>query len=361
MTVLRKHKGKRAKAFGALAAMAFMLGCTNDRVDPDRLYFDGIVHRETVSAQKAELPRGPRCGSTALISDGKRNNAVSRADTVYRVGGGDHLRFNIFGEEGMRDITARVDAEGYVQLPVIEAQQVAGQTTRQIQSALEEAYNAVFVDAWVTVELANAESQALHFLGEFRNPGTGYMDRKTNILEGLSMADGLEEDAYLRGARLIRGSQVCTVDLFGLLREGDFSQNVQLAAGDVLFVPREEDMNVYVLGAVGSPDAVTYGESGRSLLEALSMSGGPEPGSARLSEVRVLRGLSPIELELIVVDVAAMLRGEAQDLPLLPDDVVYVPRSALGNWNVVIATVLPSLQLISNTLSPVALLESLNN
>ena len=35
------------------------------------------------------------------------------SERSYRVGPGDELRFNIFGEEGMRDLVARVDAEAF--------------------------------------------------------------------------------------------------------------------------------------------------------------------------------------------------------------------------------------------------------
>jgi polysaccharide export outer membrane protein len=54
-----------------------------------------------------------------------------------------------------------------------------------------------------------------------------------------------------------------------------------------------------------------------------------------------------------------MLRGERLDFELEPDDVIYVPRSALGSWNEAIRQILPSLQLLSGAIAPVALITTL--
>ena len=50
---------------------------------------------------------------------------------------GDNLAFNIFRNAGMTDITARVDAAGFVQLPMVELVKVSGRTTRDIQARLK--------------------------------------------------------------------------------------------------------------------------------------------------------------------------------------------------------------------------------
>jgi polysaccharide export outer membrane protein len=173
------------------------------------------------------------------------------------------------------------------------------------------------------------------------------------------MGGGLTPDAYLPGARLIRNDVMCIVDLQALLKQGRFDHNVYVASGDVIFAPRKEDMQVYMLGAVGKPRAVPFGADGRTLLEALSMAEGPDEANALLTDVRIVRSYSTTEGELLIVDVDAMLTGNALDYPLMPGDVVYVPRSALGNWNEAIAAILPSLELIGGIISPIVLIENL--
>jgi len=52
------------------------------------------------------------------------------------------------------------------------------------------------------------------------------------------------------------------------------------------------------------------------------------------------------------VDVQRILDGEAASFRLEPGDVVYVPPTAMTNWNQALEQLLPSLQVISNLLNP---------
>lgn len=346
-----------------LLALMSVLACT-PMPDNSKLHYDGVVERMTVSAPAVGRSGGPSCGKTRLAAGvkGGDHSAGGFTPTVgYLIGPGDNLKFNIFGEEGLSDLTARVDDAGYVQLPIVELVRVAGKTTRDIQAELKEAYAPHLINPWVTVELIEAESAPIYFLGEFREPGVRYMKGATNVMEAVALAGGLGPDAYLPGARLLRDDRICTVDLNALLRNGDFGQNVWMLPRDVIFAPRKEDMSVYVLGAVGRPQAVAFGSDGRSLMQALSIAGGPVDGEALLKEIRIIRTSSPTQGELIVVDATRTLTGGGLDFPLEPGDVVFVPRSTLGDWNTAIGQILPSLQLIGGVLVPITLIESLKN
>jgi len=345
----------RRPALAALAALV-LTSCSSDALDMSRMFFDGVVERKPVSINPGVPGRETGCRTSTKSPGYLDYGAPARS---YTVGPGDDLKFNIFGEQGMTDIVARVDGEGYVQLPIIEHAFVQGLTTRQIQADLKSAYSQHFVNPWVTVELANAESHPIYFLGEFKDSGVHYLEQPRTLLEALAMGGGLTPDAYLPGARLIRDHQVCIVDLHGLLKEGRFENNVYMAAGDVLFAPRKEDMQVYVLGAVGAPQAIPYGTEGRTLLEALSIAEGPIRTKALMSEIRVIRSYSATEGELLVIDAEKMLKGTSLDYPLAPGDVVYVPQTSLGNWNDAIETILPSLNLIGGILTPISMLQSL--
>lgn len=356
---------KRSRRLSHWIGLGFALtafaACT-PVVDKSRLHNDGVVDRMTVTAPAVARSGGPFCGGTRLEAGIKGDTGKGYTPTVgYRVGPGDNLRFNIFGETGMSDLTARVDDAGYVQLPIVELVRVGGKTTRDIQAELKEAYAPHFVNPWITVELVDAESAPLYFLGEFREPGVRYMKGATNVLEAVALAGGLGQDAYLPGARLLRDDRICTVDLNALLRNGAFEQNVWMKPRDVLFAPLKEDMSVYALGAVARPQAVPFGAEGRTLLQVLSIAGGPVPGQAQLADIRIVRTSSPTQGELIIVDARRMLEGKGLDFSLEPGDVVFVPRSTLGDWNVAIGEILPSLQLIGGVLTPITLIENLKS
>lgn len=323
---------------------------------------NGVVQRISVHAAPTAVGRTPYCGTSKLATSQRPiAKDAYKPSGAYLVGPGDNLRFNIFGETGMSDITARVDDAGYVQLPMVELVKVDGKTTRDIQATLKEDYKAFLINPWVTVELVEAQSAPLYFLGEFNKPGVKYMTGSMDVLQALALAEGVNADAYLPGARLLRNDKVCTVDLNALLRNGDFSQNVWVRPRDVLFAPRKEDMSVYVVGAVASPSAIPYGTSGRTLLQALTMAGGPKAGTAKLGGIRIVRTLSPTTGELIVFDARKALTGRGLDLPLEPGDVVFVPDSELGSWNAAVNEILPSLTLLGSVLTPISLIQSLNN
>lgn len=342
-----------------VGTMVLVMGCTTP-VDREKARIDGVVERIAVSGPEVGRNTGPFCGPyhKGKIIPGE---VPPRPKTSYKVGPGDSLKFNIFGEAGMNDIDAKVDDGGFVQLPIIKLVNVQGKTTRDIQEELIAAYEGEFQNPWVTVELTEPKSAPIYFLGEFRDPGVRYVSGATNVLEAIALAGGFEEDAYLPGARVLRNNHVCSVDLYALLRNGAFEQNLWMKGGDVVFAPRKEDMSVYVLGAVVDPRAVPYGADGRTLLQVLSMAGDVIPGSAYLKEVRIVRTFGPTHGELILVDVDAMLAGRGLDFPLEPGDVVYVPRSALGDWNNALGEILPSLQVISGVLTPITLIRSLRD
>lgn len=338
-----------------LALACLVAGCSPVGVTAP-LGSGGVVERRLVTAPLAAAGRGPTCGDQQLD-----RSTVSASGSVpgYRVGSGDRLRLNIFGEAGMNDISAGVDADGYIQLPMVEAVRVSGLTTREIMARLKDEYAAFFIDPWVTVELETAESASLFFLGEFRTPGVRYMNGATSLIEALALAGGLEEDAFLPGARLLRDNRICTVDLDALLRQGDFSQNVWMRAGDAIYAPRREDMSVYVIGSVAAPQAVPFGATGRTLLEAIAIAGGQVPGASLMSEVRIIRSTTPTSGELIVFDARRVLNGLAPDFRLEPGDVVWVPQNAVGDWNMAITAILPTLELIGGVVTPIALVQSL--
>lgn len=273
-------------------------------------------------------------------------------DPVYRVGSGDALHINVYGEAGLDDLNVAVDGEGYIQLPFVERVQVAGQSTADIQRDLKARFARQFRDPWVVVNIAEHRSRPIYLLGAFNKPGVVYLSGPTNLLQIVSMGSGLGDQAYLRGARLWRGGEIAPVDLNALLDRGSAAHNAYLQAGDSIYVPRRSDRKAYVLGAVERPGAVPLTSAPMTLLKALTQVGGPQTSAALLSQVRVIRTHSAIEGELILVNARDMLRGTAPDLELQPDDIVYVPDNWLKNWNDVIQAVTPTLQLAGGALQP---------
>ncbi len=91
---------------------------------------------------------------------------------------------------------------------------------------------------------------------------------------------------------------------------------------------------VYVFGEVRQGGAVDYTPN-MTALHALGAAAGPST-SANLHSALVLRRAGPQELEVYRVDLDMAVDGEAaaQDIFLQPFDIVFVPRSWIGEVNV---------------------------
>ena len=202
-----------------------------------------------------------------------RSQARADQDPNYRIGVGDHLKINVFGEPGMEDFDTRVDADGRIQLPIIELIDVAGLTEAEVQAKLKALYGEHFIKPWIIVKVAKYRSRPVYMLGELNQPGVIYLDGPTDVIAALGRANGMTEAAYMRGAQLLRQQAVMPVDIHALLREGQAQQNVWLEAGDTIFVPGRHDLKVFVLGAVDP------GRSDPMAGEWPDSDGGPGPGA----------------------------------------------------------------------------------
>ena len=293
--------------------------------------------------------------------------------TEYRVGPGDVLTINVPGlidsygndEKTQNYQGFRVSSSGRILLPLVGAVDVNGQTVEEIQSLLTSEIKTYIKKPMVTVEIREFKSQPLYLLGKFNKPGLHYMDRPTNVLHGISMGSGLHETANLRSARLLRSERVQPVDIYNLLYNNDLRQNVQLRSGDTIFVPGNEEQQVFVFGQVDRPGPVQMVNGRLNLLQALSTAsvGSGANGAIPYDQerVRIIRSLSPTHGQLMVVDMGKMVDGHAMPMPLMNGDIIFVPTTAAGTWNETMAQILPSLQVISGILQPFVQLEYLDN
>ena len=328
-----------------LLMLFFLVGCSDSLSTQSFAEQDGI-HTKNIQAYGARAAV-PRFQPISVAGE-----EAAPQESEYKVGGGDQLAINIFGEEGLDKLVVGVDGAGFIQVPFMDRIQVAGQSVAEIQATLKNGFSVQFIDPWVVVQIVAYRSRPVYLLGEFNNPGVIYMDGPTNLLQVMSMGHGLSGLAHLRGARLWRGGEIAAVDIQALLVEGKPAYNILLQAGDTLFVPSKADKKAYILGAVVRPGAVAFSNEPMTLLKALTQVGGPIRASALLSQVRVIRTHSALEGQLILINASDILNGHAPDLELMPDDIVFVPQNWIESWSQVVKAVAPTLQLMGGVLQP---------
>ena len=288
------------------------------------------------------------------------------ANLDYEVGVGDVLAVMVYGRPDLstgitsNSLTAtagtatkgsRVDGSGNIHLPLAGTVRVAGSSVKAIADSVEQSLRRFVKEPSVVVEVAEYHSRPIYLMGQFRTPGVYYMDRPMTFLQGITLGNGFDPSANLRGVRILRDKKIAPVDVYSLMVAGSVEQNFWLRPGDTIFLPDNRNQNVFVFGAVNKPGPIPMPQGRMNLLEAIAAADPPSVGT-KLEHVRIIRSLTTTTGELLVVDVAAIRRGEALSMQLVEGDVVYVPKNAFGTWNDAIAEILPSLTAVGAILNP---------
>jgi polysaccharide biosynthesis/export protein len=163
------------------------------------------------------------------------------------------------------------------------------------------------------------------------------------------------EQADLAGFVLTRDGRNYTLDLDALNRDGSVAPQIYLKPGDNLFLPFNDRKEVYVIGEVLRPQAITFKTTDLSLTQALGRTGGLNPATSKGNAVYVIRGIEDKErtparvYHLEAKSPAAF--AVADRFSLKPGDVVWVGPAGVTRWNRFLSQLLPLSGIISNAAS----------
>jgi protein involved in polysaccharide export with SLBB domain len=95
----------------------------------------------------------------------------------------------------------------------------------------------------VFIPTLDESDQRVYVFGEVQEPGSyTFKDSKISLIDAISEAGGPTVFASQSDTKIVRGDitkpEVITANLRGLLEKGDQSQNIALATGDLVYVPR---------------------------------------------------------------------------------------------------------------------------
>lgn len=113
----------------------------------------------------------------------------------YLIGPFDKVDVNVFGvEELSREVQA--DASGRISLPLVGVIEAAGKTPGELAEAIAERLRGRYVrDPQVSVNLTQTVSQVVTVGGEVREPGLYPVVGRMTLMQAVSRARGLTEDA----------------------------------------------------------------------------------------------------------------------------------------------------------------------
>ena len=287
----------------------------------------------------------------------------------YRIGPEDLLEISVFEAPEMNR-QLRVSASGEISLPLVGAVKALGLTAQELEVVLQELLRrTIMKDPHVGIYVREMQSHTISVFGAVRKPGVFQIRGARTLLEVLSMAEGLDDEAgdsvlVMRGASLpgvspkaaaasdppavsseapattaaappednsllpeVMAGQTLTINLKSLLESGDPASNVPVYPGDIVKVTRAGV--IYVVGEVKKAGGFVLRQNENiSVLQALALAEGLNRTAAR-GDSRIIRTDERTGARSeIPIDLTQVLSGKAPDPLLQARDIVFVPNSA---------------------------------
>jgi len=277
--------------------------------------------------------------------------AVASARPMYLLGPDDQIVIHATDVEEFPKTPIRVDAEGFVSLPTVGRVEAGGKTINQLESELRERLKKYVIDPQVTVSIAEFRSRPVSIFGAVTRPGVVQLRGPKTLWEVITESGGFKNDAGetiritrrldqgeipIDGARIDETGRysVLEIDTRSVMEMTNPEENIPLMENDVIAVSQSDV--VYVVGHVNRAGGfVTNGSI--SLLEALSLSGGFRP-HANAKKAAVLRARPNTDKrQVIPVNLKQLLKGEAEDIALKPQDILFVPHDSWKDFGVGLA------------------------
>lgn len=292
-----------------------------------------------------------------------QNDASGARANDYRIGANDLLEVSVYNAPDLNR-TVRVAADGIVALPLVGDVEASGLTIKELDSRIETLLRENYMtDPQVDVFVKEIQSHPVSVFGAVGRPGVYQIQEPESLIQVLSLAQGLADDAGDKVIVMRRNGgaeqdaagateahladsgdslrlatnpeplgspqhppQSIEVDLRKLLTSAGSDSNVEVYPGDVVKVPPAGI--VYVVGEVHKPGGFLLRTNENiSVLQALALAEGTTSTSSQKS-ARIIRTETSGDKKEIRIDLKRILEGKAADPVLQPKDILFVPNSA---------------------------------
>jgi polysaccharide export outer membrane protein len=194
----------------------------------------------------------------------------------YQLGAGDVVKITVFQNPDLTTET-RVSESGAITFPLVGEVQVGGLPTSEAEKRLAQRLkDGGFVQqAQVNIVVKEFKSVQVSVLGQVNRPGRYPVEGAVNkITDMLALAGGVTPiggDTLTLVTTRSGKEQRMEIDLPAMFNSGDFSKDMAVSNGDLIFVPRAELF--YIYGEVQKPGGYRL-ERNMTVMQALSVGGG---------------------------------------------------------------------------------------
>ena len=297
---------------------------------------------------------------TSQISFAQETTITPDALRAYLLGPGDVVSIKVFNEKDFDVEDATVDEDGKIQIPFFDQGVMAKCRTEKELTADVRTLLAKYLrnpQVSVRVKARNSRPPATIY-GEVRQQQQIVLTRQSRLLELLSFAGGVTEDAggmiqVFRTRKPMCGEVDSNSDwisqtkdssdvpsrMYSLnsVQQGREEANPVILPGDIIVVQKASP--VYFSGEVKQTGGILLKDGGLSLTQAIAMVGGVN-AEAKTKDVKIYRlKADSKDREVISVNIDQIKAGKQRDVMLEPYDIIQVDKSKKSIAQIIFETV----------------------
>ena len=314
------------------------------------------ITQELISKMQSEEIRIESAINTSLQDEMNNYTYLVGVGDVLNIIVWDHPELTIpqSGQRSAAEAGNFVHKDGTIFYPYVGKVSVIGREVTQIREDITRGLSTFINNPQVDVNVAAFRSQHFFVSGAVKNPQMiPVRNVPITILDALSISGGMAPDADWSSATLTSNNNgelvIEAIDLSVLLEQGVLKQNRLLKSNDVLHIPRNDALKIFVMGDVVNATTQQIGRRGMTLAEALNNVGGINEASANASGIFVLRASDSasklVDIYQLDVSMGPRLILSTQ-FELHPKDIVYVTSAPVARWNKLLAQLTSSLNQI---------------
>jgi polysaccharide export outer membrane protein len=267
------------------------------------------------AAAQTQVPPGSLLSSPPTASDAP-------------IGPRDVIEVKVFQDPNLYT-KGTVTDDGRITMPLIGKVDVSGLTPSEVEARIKGLLERYINNPDVSVTVLEAGSKPISVIGAVTHPGRIGITGNISLIQAITQAGGLAT-GYGRTLYVLRTAangltEQIAIDIDDLMVNGNPDLNLPLRANDVINVPIDSSINIYVLGEVMRPGSVQFRRSQTpTLLQALAAAGGPtDRASKRVILKRVVGGAE----KTFRYDFKKIIDGRQNDVVLLDGDRIVFAES----------------------------------
>jgi polysaccharide export outer membrane protein len=318
----------------------------------------GHIQLVQITPEWLEANEGPASAETV------DPELLSYRPEPYRIGAGDTLYITVWehpeltspaGSQQQTLANGRlVRSDGTLFYPYVGTLQAAGMNIEQLREAITNKLSKYIQNPQVDVSVIGYGSQLITLGGAFTKTDPQQVTTiPLTLAQAIGSANIDTAQADLSDLILTRDGHDYHIDLNALGTHNNSSaRNIYLKPGDRLYLSYNDNKEVYVMGEVIRPLAITFKTNDLSLTQALGRAGGLDPVTSNGNAVYVIRGVKDMPHETATVfHLSARSPAAfalADNFRVRPGDVIFVGPAFITEWGRVLSQLVPLSSLVGN-------------